>query len=77
MVAAYVESQCPYSIAYIQEMVKPTLSVKGIEQILELQFTYYGNEQYTEDEGVYTFTCQHGPIECWGNLLNNCALNLI
>lgn len=75
-VNAYIESQCPDCINFIKYSVVKSLGVKDIEKILDLRFVPYGNaKQNHNSDGTYSFTCQHGAIECHGNLLEVCALN--
>ena len=37
---------------------------------MELYVVAYGNERYNETTDKYT--CQHGPEECYMNLVENC-----
>jgi interferon gamma-inducible protein 30 len=75
-VSAYIESQCPDCINFIKLSVIKTLAISDIDQILDLEFVPYGNaKQQLLPDGSYGFTCQHGAIECHGNLLEACALH--
>ena len=52
-------------------MLPPTLAY--------IEIIPYGNakEVYDSTLGKYTFTCQHGDNECYGNLIMTCSLNIL
>ncbi|XP_046400077.1 GILT-like protein 1 [Ischnura elegans] len=70
----YYESLCTDSIAFITKQFYPTYQKMG--KYMKVNFIPYGNSNKTKDEatGGYTFVCQHGPEECYGNKVQSCAL---
>eukprot|EP00754_Rhynchopus_humris_P048533 Rhum_TRINITY_DN7850_c0_g1::Rhum_TRINITY_DN7850_c0_g1_i1::g.24893::m.24893/K08059/IFI30, GILT; interferon, gamma-inducible protein 30 len=41
-------------------------------QIMDFQYVAFGNGKWNGS----TLTCQHGPLECFGNMAENCVANL-
>lgn len=42
---------------------------------MDLGFYPYGNAQERQVGGSWEFTCQHGPAECKGNMIEACAMH--
>ncbi|XP_068626844.1 gamma-interferon-inducible lysosomal thiol reductase-like [Battus philenor] len=74
-VQLYYESLCPYCIRFSIDRFTPI--IKKLGQYLEIQTYPYGNAQTFKRKGKYTFQCQHGPEECYGNKLHACAIDLM
>ena len=69
----YMESlsrDCRYFI--ITELY-PTFQSVG--EIMNLTIVPYGNAQETKVGTEWQFTCQHGEEECYGNLIETCAIH--
>jgi interferon gamma-inducible protein 30 len=47
-----------------------------ISSIMSLNVVPYGNakETWRNETKLWQFTCQHGPDECYGNLLHTCFM---
>nr|XP_039264896.1 gamma-interferon-inducible lysosomal thiol reductase-like [Styela clava] len=73
-VDVYFESLCPDSIEYIVQMLYPTWKKFRDSDIMELKIYSYGNANETKNSNteMWDYTCQHGPRECVGNLIENC-----
>eukprot|EP00095_Tigriopus_kingsejongensis_P000933 maker-scaffold1003_size71949-snap-gene-0.10 protein:Tk00933 transcript:maker-scaffold1003_size71949-snap-gene-0.10-mRNA-1 annotation:"gamma-interferon-inducible lysosomal thiol reductase" len=72
----YYESLCPDSQNFFRDQFESTYSQLG--QYLEVYFNPFGHATYNaKPEGGWTFDCQHGPAECYGNLIQACILDRI
>lgn len=40
-------------------------------------FTFFLFQTTASPDGTYSFTCQHGPVECQGNIIHSCAVSLV
>lgn len=74
-VTVYIESLCPDCKNFIKKMLYPTWKTLESTGIMNLELVPYGNAQETPVGDQWNFTCQHGPQECWGNLLESCTLH--
>ncbi|TRY79702.1 hypothetical protein TCAL_07297 [Tigriopus californicus] len=72
----YYESLCPDSQDFFQDQFIRTYESLG--QYLDVYFNPFGHATYTQtSEGGWTFECQHGPNECYGNLIQACILDRV
>ncbi|CAF2982296.1 unnamed protein product [Rotaria sp. Silwood2] len=71
----YYETLCPDCRQFITTQVWNTY--QSILDIVNITFVPYGNarELYRPETKLYQFYCQHGPEECYGNLIHTCVLN--
>ncbi|XP_071851125.1 gamma-interferon-inducible lysosomal thiol reductase-like isoform X2 [Apostichopus japonicus] len=74
-VTVYIESLCPDCRNFIKKMLYPTWKTLENTGIMNLQLVPYGNAEETAVGDKWNFTCQHGAMECWGNLLETCTLH--
>jgi len=72
--ALYYESLCPDCKVFITNQLWPTYN--KISSIIDLDLVPYGNAQERQDGDTWVFTCQHGPQECLGNLIETCAIEV-
>ncbi|XP_067309864.1 gamma-interferon-inducible lysosomal thiol reductase [Pseudorasbora parva] len=72
-VSLYYESLCPGCRNFLVGQLVPTLIM--LSDIMNVDLVPYGNAQEKEDQGKYTFICQHGEDECLGNMIETCLLN--
>ncbi|KAL3172933.1 hypothetical protein MRX96_012677 [Rhipicephalus microplus] len=88
----YYESLCPYSVAFITEQLWPTYVRVGYLMDVQLvPFGNAFKEQQQEkpnssraerfavgrrQEPDYKYSCQHGPDECFGNVVQSCAAHI-
>ncbi|KAK7086827.1 Microfibrillar-associated protein 1 [Halocaridina rubra] len=72
----YYETLCPYSIDFVINQLYPTWG--QLKDIMEVEMFPFGNADYAPDgNGGWTFTCQHGDGECFGNMVHACAKHYI
>lgn len=71
----YYEVLCPDCKQFISDQVGK--AVEQIGDIMNLTLVPYGNAQEKWDERIkeWRYKCQHGEMECWGNLLHTCVLH--
>ncbi|CAK1582870.1 unnamed protein product [Parnassius mnemosyne] len=67
----YYESKCPDSKKFILEQLQPTVEL--LHKYVRLRLIPFGKSM-SIDYGDEGFQCQHGPTECMGNLVQDCAL---
>ncbi|XP_071373484.1 gamma-interferon-inducible lysosomal thiol reductase [Centroberyx affinis] len=73
-VGLYYESLCPGCRGFLTEMLFPTWLLLG--DIMDVTLVPFGNAEETLVEKKYIFTCQHGPPECLGNMIETCVMNM-
>lgn len=71
----YYESLCPDCQQFIGQQLYPTYL--KISQIINLTLVPYGNAEEFRRGDKWVFECQHGPLECEGNLIETCALSIL
>ena len=71
----FTESLCPDCMDFLTSSFKTAFNTKDIEFLAEFHIYPYGNAHQTFVENKWKFQCQHGDIECSGNLIQNCAMN--
>lgn len=69
----YFESLCPFCKYFITSQLYPTF--KAIGDIMNLALVPYGNAREKQVGNKWQFTCQHGKEECYGNLIETCAIH--
>jgi len=75
-VTLYYESLCPYCRAFMTGSLYNAWTTPGIQGIFDLDLIPYGNAKEVQQGGNWTFTCQHGTLECLGNLIETCLVVL-
>lgn len=75
-ITVYLESLCPDCQDFIKKSFAP-FHENVQKDVVEIEFVPYGNANEYQDPitGQYYFECQHGESECYGNLMETCALN--
>ena len=78
-ITIYMESLCPYCIQFITTSIKDFYTEVNKPNLANIEIIPYGNakEEYDSTTNKYTFTCQHGDNECYGNLIMSCGLNIL
>jgi len=71
----YLEALCPDCKYFISQQLWPTY--QKISSIVDLDIIPYGNAEEEQDGDLWKFTCQHGPQECFGNILETCAMYVL
>ncbi|XP_067134316.1 gamma-interferon-inducible lysosomal thiol reductase-like [Centruroides vittatus] len=76
LVSVYYETLCPDSKRFILDQLWPTY--QAVSDIIDVDLIPYGKAYETElNNGTYLFHCQHGPDECYGNIIQTCAVKLL
>lgn len=73
----YYECMCPYSRRFITQQLWPTYT--KLRKFMKVALVPYGNahtKERTTENGtrLAEITCQHGPNECRGNVVQCCAV---
>ncbi|CAG9810709.1 unnamed protein product [Chironomus riparius] len=75
-VTIYYESECRFSKEFIQSQLKP--NYYNFKDYVNFVYVPFGKSSHTDTpDGKANFTCQHGPLECYGNVWELCALDMI
>jgi len=69
----FTESLCPYCQQFIVSSLSKAIKCPGIYDMANFSIYTYGNAQERQSGGQWIYTCQHGPQECYGNVLESCA----
>lgn len=75
-VSVYYEVLCPDSIRFVRGSM--WRAYKEVPELMNLDLVPYGKARYERrsDDSI-KFSCQHGPAECEGNMVQACALKLL
>ena len=68
----YMESLCSDCVNFIKQQLWPAFI--GVGSIMNLALVPYGNANETEHGGKWEFECQFGEEECYGNIIETCAI---
>ncbi|KAH6940661.1 hypothetical protein HPB50_004080 [Hyalomma asiaticum] len=72
-VEVFYETYCPDSRNFVLEQLNSTYA--ELSNIMQLQLVPYGKASRRElPNKWYSFDCQHGDKECYGNLLQTCVI---
>ncbi|CAH1971378.1 unnamed protein product [Acanthoscelides obtectus] len=72
-VSLYYESLCPGCRYFIQHQLYSVYT--QFANYLELDMVPFGNAEFRKVGNKWQFDCQHGPKECYGNIIHACSLN--
>ncbi|KAI5622245.1 gamma-interferon-inducible lysosomal thiol reductase precursor, partial [Silurus asotus] len=72
-VSLYYESLCGGCRQFLALELLPTLIM--LSDIMAVDLVPYGNAEEKQVGDKYEFTCQHGPDECLGNMIETCFMN--
>jgi len=73
--SVYYETLCPDSLRFIALQVDK--AYKKFNNDLHVNFKPFGFASYENVDGSWLFECQHGPDECYGNMMHACLTNLV
>jgi len=62
-------------VQFVTGSFSTAIKTPEFEKICDYKIWPYGNAKERKDGDKWVFTCQHGEKECYGNLLQTCALN--
>ncbi|XP_074640668.1 gamma-interferon-inducible lysosomal thiol reductase-like [Tubulanus polymorphus] len=71
----YFESLCPDCKQFVTNQLYPTWMEIG--EIMNLTLIPYGNAEERKAGNNWVFDCQHGKLECYGNIVETCAIYLL
>lgn len=74
-VSLYYESLCPGCRQFLVLQLMPTFIM--LNDIMNLELVPYGNAQEKQVGDKFEFTCQHGPDECLGNMIETCVMDKV
>ncbi|XP_046864057.1 gamma-interferon-inducible lysosomal thiol reductase-like [Xenia sp. Carnegie-2017] len=69
----YMESLCPDCQNFVNNQLWPAF--KAVGEIMNLVIVPYGNAIEKKNDSKWKFMCQHGEEECYGNLIETCAIH--
>jgi len=76
-----LEMYCPDSMRFANNQLWPTY--QQLKDYMSVEILAHGkpasgepDQEFDENTNRWRFTCQHGPPECRGNLINTCAIHL-
>ncbi|XP_050668480.1 GILT-like protein 1 [Leptidea sinapis] len=74
LVTVYYESECPDSRSFVINQLRPAIHL--LHSYVKLHLIPFGKSRSINygDDG---FECQHGSSECLGNIVQDCALDLM
>jgi len=73
-VSVFYETLCPDSIRFITTKLYPAYQ-ESFKEYLDLEFVPYGKADIIGNpDGTFSFDCQHGDEECYGNKVHACAI---
>ena len=77
-IQVYIESLCPDCVEFITTSFKDFYEKVEKPNLAEIEFIPFGNakEKYNTSTQQYDFECQHGENECYGNLMETCAIQI-
>lgn len=75
-VSFYYESLCPGCKEVWADQLFSTYTKLASSGIVNFEIVPFGNAQERQYGNKWYFTCQHGPTECTGNIIESCALHL-
>jgi len=67
----YYECLCPDSRYFVLHELVPTFEKVG--SMLDIHLWPYGKAETKSSSGGYVFECQHGELECLGNMYHACV----
>ncbi|KAK2831831.1 hypothetical protein Q7C36_016917 [Tachysurus vachellii] len=74
-VSLYYESLCPGCREFLVMQLMPTFIM--LSDIMNMDLIPFGNAEEKQVGDKYEFTCQHGPDECLGNMIETCVMNKV
>jgi len=76
-VSLYYESLWGGCRNFIHQQLFPTFTALDGTGILEIELVPYGNAREYQSGNQWVYYCQHGSAECYGNLIETCALHVL
>ena len=78
-IQVYIESLCPDCVNFITRSFKEFYEKVQKPNLVDIEFIPFGNakETYNKETNKYEFECQHKENECYGNLIETCAIQIL
>ncbi|CAH1173545.1 unnamed protein product [Phaedon cochleariae] len=73
-VSVFYESLCPDSVDFLSNQFYPAYI--SIKEKIQVELVPFGKATANWANGTWIFSCQHGPKECYGNMVHSCAIDL-
>ncbi|KFB53718.1 AGAP009747-PA-like protein [Anopheles sinensis] len=75
-VFVFYETLCPDSKNFVLRQLVPAF--ERAQELMKIEFIPYGKATTrTKADGSLLFDCQHGPIECEGNIIHACVVEAV
>lgn len=74
-VTVFYEVLCPDSRSFVLRQLLPTW--EKVPDIMDIHYRPFGKAHFRKEGDSYDFSCQHGPVECLGNTVHNCAVKYV
>lgn len=72
----FYETLCPDSKHFVLRQLQPAFD--RAPALMDMEFVPYGKATTkTNPDGSLAFDCQHGPIECEGNIIHACVVEAV
>lgn len=76
VVTVFYEVLCPDSKNFVVKQL--TTAYKSLPHLVDISYVPYGKAKtVVNKDGSLDFECQHGPIECEGNIVHACTVEMI
>lgn len=72
-VELFMESLCPDTHRFVKSSLSKVAHDRSIMDVIDLNMYIFGKGSQISQE-PQQFSCQHGPAECQGNLVENCFI---
>lgn len=89
LVEIYYETRCPYSLQFLNDTLRRAWNDEELRRKIDIKLYPFGNARLVDEEEVsegYHFwhpdahypivACQHQETECFGNMIQACAIDL-
>lgn len=76
VVTVFYETLCPDSKNFFVKQL--TSTYKKLPHLVDVSYVPYGKAKtIVNKDGSLDFECQHGPIECEGNIVHSCTVEVV
>lgn len=74
----YTESLCPFCYRFLVNSFTQFFLNQDRDNLAIVNFYTFGNSnRVVDNNNNISFTCQHGPSECYGNVIQSCGKNYL
>jgi hypothetical protein len=61
---------------FLNESYYTALNTPNLTLIADINFYHFGNAKEISQSGTYSYDCENGKYECYGNMYEACMKNL-